>query len=214
MSYWVIWCKKMKSRKAKPKATSKIDNEYLVSTLKAGTNDALEEIIRRYGDSVYSAAYQITRNHSESEEVFQDVFLTVYNKINNLKKFHALSAWIHRITINFAKQKIRVRLKNQVLLNKMGTMQDYNEQVNELNAIPGPATNLLKEEVKKVIEEAIDELPTKYKNVILLNDMHNFSLEKSSDILNISLPALKSRLHRARKKLKRTLDMYFKEEIQ
>jgi RNA polymerase sigma-70 factor (ECF subfamily) len=189
------------------------DHNILVKQMKVDKDITVKKLINKFGNKVYNKAYAITGDHNESEEVFQDVFVTVYKKIDTLRDMSALSSWIYAITTNLAKMKIRQRAKNQLFLEDVNSVTPI-ELVSNCNVEKSEngMTCLLNTEVQNVLKEAISDLPSKYKTVIILNDLNNFSLRKTSDILNISIPAVKSRLHRARQQLKRKLDVYFLEQ--
>lgn len=198
-----------KKRTKKQKKFVEINIKTLISELKFGDNNAFKLIIEEFGDKVYYLAYKITNSHNDAEEVFQEVFLTIYQKIHLLKDFKALPAWIKRVTINIANMKIRNNKRNERLLNRFETETNHTNTHNSLSISENTINEILSIEVKDVVNKAISELPPKYKSVIVLNHLKNFSLQKTSDILNISVPAVKSRLHRARKELKNKLDLYF-----
>lgn len=187
-----------------------LEHKFLVAQLKSGRNEAFRLIIKQYRNKIYSIAYCITQSHLEAEEVLQDVFVAIYRKINSLKDPYSLSSWINRITANFAKMKVRERHRNKDLLDKVEAVSDADmSECPFLYPSVGVLGNLLDTEAYGVITKAISELPQKYKLVIVLSDLNDYSLQKTSDILNISIPAVKSRLHRARKELKKNLKMYF-----
>ena len=200
-----------KKKSQKLKKYIEYSDERIIRELKKDNNKALKHVINRYGTKIYYKAYSITQNHLETEEVLQDVLLSIYKNIDNLKDSKALSSWIYRITMNCSNMKLRQRQKNLNLLNRMSSefidiTLDKNVIVTE-NSID----SLVNKEARQLLDQAISDLPAPYKSVILLNDLKHFSIRKTSDILNISVPAVKSRLHRARKKLKNKLDVYFLE---
>jgi RNA polymerase sigma-70 factor (ECF subfamily) len=205
----------MSKKKAKKlKICVDSNNNIAVKEFKYDENLSLKKLIDKYGDKVYNLAYSITRDHAESEEVFQDVFLIVFNKIHSLRNARALSSWINTITANVAKMKVRERSKTSLLLDSVNSVAEVELVSNCQNTSSSNGMHcLLTTEAKNVVQEAISDLPPKYKSVIILNDLNNFSIRKTSDILNISIPAVKSRLRRARQKLKHKLDLYFLENI-
>jgi RNA polymerase sigma-70 factor, ECF subfamily len=189
------------------------DKNSLYFQLQTNKNEALKQIVKKYGDRVYSTAYNITRNHSDAEEVFQDVFLTVYTKINSLRKLQALSSWIYKITVNLANLRMRACSKSRIFVYGRECDSDRLENLEKEDRTVCIVDKMLDEEAREVIEHAIKELPPEYKSVIVLNDLNDISLKTMSDILHLSIPAVKSRLHRARKKLRHKLDTYFVEEV-
>lgn len=190
---------------------SGIYNNNFIDAGKINNTMPFHEIIEIYSQRIYRTAYKITRNHSESEEVLQDAFIVIYQNIHKLRSASALTSWIHRITVNLANMKMRKQKRYKNLQQKV-TLGNIDMTISSKdNDVEDTMSLLLGEEVKNVVLQAVSDLPEDYKNVILLNDFKNFSLRKTSDILNISIPAVKSRLHRARRKLKCKLDLYFRE---
>lgn len=200
----------MRRRRIRTVNNSVPENKVLVAQLKSGRSDAFEHVVSEYKDKVYSLAYCITRSHPESEEVLQDVFLTIYRKINSLKDPYSFSSWVNTITANFANMKVREKARNKNLLDKVDPAYLVDKNLCPLVEPSDEALgNLLHTEAHSVISKAVSELPQKYQSVIVLKDLNNYSLQKTSDILNISVAAVKSRLHRARKELKKHLKHYF-----
>jgi RNA polymerase sigma-70 factor (ECF subfamily) len=195
----------------KLKKCLRLSDEELKFQIENDNNVALGNIIELYGDKIYATAYSITKSHTDADDVFQDVLLSIYKNVNQLKEIKALSSWIYRITVNNANMKLRASRKNKDLVERVGCKSIDMTIDGPIENSQSAMTQLLNQELKMLVEEAVSDLPPKYKSVILLNDFNDFSIRKTSDILNISIPAVKSRLHRARKKLKRKLGLYFRE---
>lgn len=200
-----------KKKKKKYKKCLKLSEEELKFQIKNDNNAVLTHIIECYGDRIYATAYRITQCHLDSDDIYQDVLLAIYQNVHKLKDVRALPSWIHRITVNFSNMKLRVFKKNSNLVEKVNSKSIEMTIEDPADDSQNAMNKLLNQEVKNLVKEAISDLPPKYKSVILLNDFNDFSIRKTSDILNISIPAVKSRLHRARKQLKRKLDLYFRE---
>lgn len=200
-----------KQKRFKSTCYAGIHTKELIENYKVNTTMPFQDIIDIYSSRIYNTAFGITKNHSEAEEVLQETFIVIYKNIDQLRSIKALSSWIHRITVNSANMKMRKQKRDRHLQQKV-SFENIDMTINSIdNKEDVNLSSLLGEEEKNVVMQAISDLPDGYKNVILLNDFKNFSLRKTSDILNISIPAVKSRLHRARRKLKRKLDTYFKE---
>lgn len=201
-------------KRAKIKNLLNIDqNVALIFKLKSNKKEFFYQVVESFGDKVYTVAYNVTRNHSEAEEVYQDVFLTVYEKLDTLKNHNAFSSWIHRITVNLAKLKIRERIRNQILINRMEDITSIVSHEEPVLKETSAEKDILSAESKEIIENAIEMLPLKYKNVVILKDLKNLSIKETGQVLNISVPAVKSNLHRARRQLKTILNKYFLERV-
>lgn len=166
-------------------------------------------IIEDLGDKVYYLAYKITRSHAEAEDIFQEVFLIVYNKIYTLRNLKALPSWLYKITINIANLKIRNKKREQKLFRLVEYNNSEQGVLKGVDFTNNGMNSLLRKEAQTVIKKAINDLPEQYQNVVVLSDLENLSLAKTSELLNISISATKSRLHRARQKLKGKLRSYF-----
>ena len=189
------------------------DNDLqLVKEMKAGKQEAFEEMVLRHQQRVYRLAYNITHNQSDAEDVVQEVFLRVCNKINTFLGKAAFSSWVYRITLNVSFMKLKSQKKiQQISLDNilpkyqedgfhMGPVNDWSMKTDEL---------LLNSESRKIIQKAINQLPEKEKAVFVLRDIEELSTEKVCDILDLSAPAVKSRLHRSRLFLRKRLSNYF-----
>lgn len=187
----------------------KDSNISLVANFKYDQGNALSKVMNKFSNMVYLTAWNITRDHHEAEEISQEVFITVYQNINRLRNSEAVSSWIYKITLNISNNRIRSKTRNQNVIDISEYAEDEKKPNLNLNISDNTLLHLLDEEAKSVIEGAIRDLPPKYKCVIVLSELENYSLEKTGSLLNLSLPAVKSRLHRARKQLKDKLDNYF-----
>lgn len=186
----------------------------LLERVRAGGEGAFESLIERYESRVYSTALRLTGNPQDAEEVLQDVFLTVHNKLKNLKSDAAFSSWLYRITVNSANMKMRQGRHDQsVPLEE--TVVQFNEQ-GHLVAGDWPAEEedaVLQHEAQTILKKAIEELDEKFRSIIVLCDIEGLPVKEAADILDLSLAAAKSRLHRARLFLRSKLDNYFSERI-
>tara|TARA_B100000315_G_scaffold88389_1_gene81185 strand:- start:13401 stop:13988 length:588 start_codon:yes stop_codon:yes gene_type:complete len=189
------------------------DNDLqLVKEMKAGKPEAFEEMVLSYQKRVYCLAYNLTHNQSDAEDISQEVFLRVCNKINTFLGKAAFSSWVYRITLNVSFMKLKSRKKiQQIPFNNIypkyqedgfhaGNINDWSMKTDDV---------LLNSESRKIIQKAINQLPEKEKKVFVLRDIEGLPTEKVCDILELSVPAVKSRLHRSRLFLRKRLSNYF-----
>lgn len=191
----------------------KISDERLVEKAKLGDYSAFEELVARYQGRVYGLAYRLTRNTMDAEDALQDAFLQVFQKITDFRGESAFSSWLYKIALNAAFMKLRKRQRQreesfEEAMPKFREDGSYAGMVAKFSI--SPEDEALKAEAKGVIEEAIDKLPEEYKMVLLLRDVDGFSAPEASEMLGLSIPAIKSRLHRARLFVRQTLENYFK----
>ena len=192
----------------------KAEEEQLVKNLQAGKIDSFEQLANLYQKRIYSLSFNLTRNAMDSEDVTQEVLLTLFKKIHTFQGRSAFSSWVYRITLNATYMKLRSRKKEPNIsiedllpsFNGSGfqkeKIQDWSENTESL---------LFDNETRAIIQKAVDLLPDKEKIVFLLRDVEGLSSEKVSVILDLTIPAIKSRLHRARLFLRKKLANYFEE---
>lgn len=200
-------------------AQALISDEVLVQKFRKGCQSSFEEIVRRYETKVHNLSMRLTRNSEDAEEVLQDVFITVYRKIAGFEGKAKFSSWLYRITVNAAFMKLRKRKQDHsVSLDEM-IPQIQNDAALALNhnRYSQPCDQItLSTQVKLALETAIHKLPEEYRAVFVLRDIDGLSNKEVGDILDLSIPAVKSRLHRSRlmlrKRLRRFWDEYSADE--
>ena len=150
----------------------------------------------------------------DAQDVTQEVLLTLFRKINMFQGKSAFSSWVYRITLNTSYMKLRSKKKEPNIsidelmpsFNRAGfqqeKIQDWSENTESL---------MFNTETRDVINKAVDLLPEKEKVVFLLRDVEGLSTEKTGEIMDLTVPAVKSRLHRARLFLRKKLSYYFEE---
>jgi RNA polymerase sigma-70 factor, ECF subfamily len=186
----------------------------LVEALRREEPDAAERLVERYGDRVYRLAMRITGLKEDAEEAAQDALWTIARKVHMFKGESAFGSWIYRITANAAYQKLRTRRQKSaeialedVLPSLDGDgrhfepMDDWSNRVDE-QALQG--------ELRGVLQRAIDGLPADYRTALVLHDVEGLSNPDIAEALNISLPAVKSRVHRSRLFVRKQLAEYLK----
>jgi len=188
--------------------------EVLVRELQAGNLEAYDKIAELYQKKIYALSFNLTRNQMDAQDITQEVLLTIYKKVDTFQGKSAFSSWVYRITLNAAYMRLRSKKKepnvslDDLLPSYNGAgfqqekIQDWSENTESL---------LFDNETKETIQKAVDQLPEKEKVVFILRDVEGLSTEKVSEILDLTVPAVKSRLHRARLFLRKKLSHYFEE---
>ena len=184
----------------------------LVEALRRDDPEAPELLVGTYGDRVYRLARRITGGNEDAEEVAQDALWTAARKIQTFKGESAFGSWLYRITANAAYQKLRARRSkareialDDVLpvLDEDGRhfepMADWSSRVDE-QALQG--------ELRRVLTEAIDTLPADYRTALVMHDVEGLSNPDIAEALGLSLPAVKSRVHRSRLYVRQRLAAY------
>jgi len=193
--------------------TTRVDvDAELVEALRREDPDAAERLVERFGDRVYRLAMRITGSREDAEEAAQDALWTAARKIQMFKGESAFGSWIYRITANAAYQKLRTRRQKSAeialddvlpLLDGDGRhfepMDDWSNRVDE-RALQG--------ELRDVLQRAIDGLPPDYRTALVMHDVEGLSNPDIAETLGISLPAVKSRVHRSRLFVRKQLADY------
>ena len=182
----------------------------LVEALRHEAPRAMEQLVERFADRVYRLALRITSSHQDAEEVTQDALWTAGRKVHTFKGESAFGSWLYRITANAAYMKLRSRRAtareialDDVLPSLDGghfePLDDWSPKVDE---------QALQDELREVLERAIDRLPPDYRTALVLHDIEGLSNPDIAEALGISLPAVKSRIHRSRLFLRKELSAY------
>ena len=184
----------------------------LVEKLRRGDPDAPDLLVATFGDRVYRLAIRITGNEQDAEEVVQDALWTAARKIHTFKGESAFGSWLYRITANAAYQKLRGRQdkKHEVpwedLLPTFDELGQHVDPVSDWS--PKVEEPALQCELREVLSTAIDALPADYRTAFLMHDVEGLSNPEIAETLGISLPAVKSRVHRSRLFLRQRLSRY------
>lgn len=189
----------------------KSDNE-LVRGMQGGDQDCFEELILRYSNKAFSLAARLTRCQEDAEEVLQDVFVTVFRKIKGFEGKSSFSSWLYRITVNAALMKLRKKRQTQSTISVEDIQPQLQESVLHKNLDQEDCDELaLRRQLTEVLEDAIFKLPEDYRPVFILRDIDGLTSREVGKILDLSVPAVKSRLHRSRLMLRRRLQKFYKE---
>jgi RNA polymerase sigma-70 factor (ECF subfamily) len=197
----------------RPAGAPRVDcDATLLEGLRRGDAGAAELLLDTYGDRVYRLAIRITGNEQDAEEVAQDALWTAARKIDTFKGESAFGSWVYRITANTAYQKLRGRRgrRNEVLWDDLQPAFDEHRQHTEPVAdwsgkVEEPA---LQTELRTVLTTAINDLPADYRMAFLMHDVEGLSNPEIAETLHLSLPAVKSRVHRSRLFLRERLSRY------
>lgn len=184
----------------------------LVQRLKGRDEAALETLMDQYGARIFGLALRLTGNRQDAEEVLQDVFWRILQNIGSFRGESKLSTWIYRIATNTALMKVRGRPKSQLVLleEELGPRMTEDGMIAEPVAdwTRLPSEEFERRELAQRIEEAINQLDPDYRIVFELRDIQGLSTEEACEVLELSVAALKSRLHRARLFLRKRLTDY------
>lgn len=184
----------------------------LIEKMKCGDEDAFEKILKMYQPRVYRLAYRITGSEADAEDVTQNVFLIIFNKIASFKGDSAPFSWIYKITLNASWEILRNRKRDshvsiEQYLPEFSNGGRHAETLLDWSDRPEEITT--RKEEQKLVRKAIEGLSNEYKKVIMLRDIKGLPGKETAEILDLTVPAVKSRLHRARLYVRDKLASYY-----
>ena len=191
-----------------------ISESELVAKAIQGDKKALADIVTQNERLVYNTALRLLADPKEAECVLQETFLKVFQALPEFKGQSSLSTWIYRIATNYALMRIRSRKKAPSSIDDSenrvsnSSLENFNRSVGN-----NPLRAVMNVELREAMEKAIAELPAKFRSVFVLKDIEGFSLKEIADMLDLSLAAVKSNLHRARLFLRNRLAEFSEHEV-
>jgi RNA polymerase sigma-70 factor, ECF subfamily len=195
----------------RPAIAGPIDDELqLVTAARAGDISAFENLVNRYERKIFRLGMNITGNREDAEDVMQEAFLKAYQHLPEFEGNSRFYTWLVRIAVNQALMKLRKRRPNQVSLDEEIETGDDSFFRDVEDWGPSPAERFEQTQLHDILNSAISELDPSFRIVFQLRDIEEMSTEETADVLHLSVPAVKSRLLRARLKLRQKLNRYFR----
>ena len=190
------------------------DDNVLLEELRRGSPEAVEALFDRFHGKIYGLAMSILKNESDAEEATQDVFMTVFRKAFTFKGDSALYSWIYRICVNACLMRLRGKKRSETV-----SIEEFMPVFTDEGMHASPVGDWSKEVERKMLDKELGEvirkftekLSEKYRVVFVLSDVEGLSNEETAQILGLTVPAVKSRLHRARLYLREQLSRYLQE---
>ncbi|HOK46999.1 MAG TPA: sigma-70 family RNA polymerase sigma factor [Bryobacteraceae bacterium] len=191
--------------------TSGFDEAALVAQAQRGDVEAFTELVNRYEGGIFRLARHITQNPEDAEDVLQETFLKAYEHLEDFQGNSKFYTWLVRIAVNQSLMKLRKR-KSDASVSLDEPFDTGEENLAREIAVWDPNPELLysREEIRAILEKAVESLPPAFRAVFALRDIEELSTEETAAVLNLSVPAVKSRLLRARLRLREKLTRYFK----
>ena len=188
------------------------DEHLLVTAAKAGDAAAFEELVNRYEKKIFRLTMNITRNREDAEDAMQDAFMKAYSHLDRFHEDSRFYTWLVRIAANEALMRLRKRRPNQFSLDEPIESEDdfVPQQIEDWG--PSPEQRFAQTELRDILRGVIEDLPHDFRIVFLLRDVEGLSTEETAEAVGISEAAVKSRLLRARLKLRKKLDTQFRQD--
>jgi len=194
-----------------PSTVARDDEHLLVAAAKRGDAHAFEELVNRYEAKIFRLTMNITRNREDAEDAMQDAFLKSYAHLEDFQEDSRFYTWLVRIAANEALMRLRKRRPNQFSLDEPieGDEDIIPRELEDWG--PSPEQRFAQTEMHEILSEVIDKLDPDFRVVFVLRDVEELSTGETAKALGISIPAVKSRLLRARLKLRQKLNRYFRQ---
>ena len=187
------------------------DETKLVDAARGGDVGAFEQLVKRYDRNVFRIAQHITQNREDAEDVVQDAFLKAFQNLGQFQGQSKFYTWLVRIAVNEALMRLRRRKPGrEVSIDEDVKTEDDSIPREIADWSPNPEQLYNQGELKEILQKTIQGLPPSFRTVFILRDVEGLSTEETADALGLSVPAVKSRLLRARLQLRERLTKYFK----
>ena len=184
----------------------------LIDRVKAGDISAYDVLVRKYERQIFRIAQHITQNREDAEDVMQDAFLKAYEKLEQFQGNAKFYTWLVRIAVNESLMRLRKRRTGRtVSMDEDIETEEGHVPRDFADWAPDPEQNYDNTELSEILRKTIQGLPRGFRVVFALRDIEGLSTEETAEALNLSVPAVKSRLLRARLQLRERLSRYFKQ---
>jgi len=191
----------------------------LVERAQQNDDGAFAELVRRHERRVYNICYRMLGSEEEASEALQDAFLRAYQFIKKFKGKSSFYTWLYRIATNVCLTRLRKRktalvdsFEKDEVSGELRRRKPIFLSTDVLGDIPDASQNperlVRQKELREALNQAVEELPTDFRSVVVLRDFEGLSNREVSKVLNLSVPAVKSRLHRGRLFLRNRLERY------
>ena len=187
------------------------DELALVQAAKRGDVSAFEQLVKRYDRNIFRIAQHITQNREDAEDVVQDAFLKAYENLEQFQGNSKFYTWLVRIAVNESLMKLRRRRSDRTVSLDEDIETEEDTMPREVaDWSPNPEQLYKQGELKDILRKTIQGLPASFRTVFVLRDVEGLSTEETAEALDLSIPAVKSRLLRARLQLRERLSKYFR----
>lgn len=188
-------------------------DDALVRLAQGGDTRAFDELVRRYRDKVFRLTFKILRHEDDAAEALQDAFLSAYRGLPKFKSESTFSTWLYRVATNASLMKYRKRRSGHVSLEQSQSANPEAEGIQIPDWTQHPLQDLLDTETREVMEDSVRRLPEELRTVFVLRDIQGLSNAEVAEILDLTVAAVKSRLHRARIFLRDRLNRHFADKL-
>ncbi len=211
----VTWTVEGPGEAPKPRLEARLSEaeQSLIQRLAQRDESALQEVLASHQGRIYQLALKITGSVEDAEEITQDTFLRLLDTIDRFEGRSSLGTWLYKLGLNQALMRRRkiMRRQEQSREDPLQAFKEDGQHAAPIGRWRGSVLDIEREETNRIVREAIDQLPEDYNVVLVLADMEGRSRQEIAELLELSVPAVKSRLHRARLMLRARLARDFEE---
>ena len=186
-----------------------MNEEQLIASAKNGDRKALTELVKNYEQTVYSFAFKVCRDREKAENMMQETFYSMIKSLHQFDGNSKLSTWLYRIVVNHC--LMEARKSSRYIFVEQETDDSLFDEKYIADWSTLPIKNLETTELRNILDTAINKLQPEYRMVFTLRDVEEYSTEETAKMLELSVPAVKSRLHRARSFLRNEITKAFQE---
>jgi len=187
------------------------DEMALVQAAKRGDVAAFEQLVKRYDRNIFRIAQHITQNREDAEDVVQDAFLKAYGNLEQFQGNSKFYTWLVRIAVNESLMRLRRRRTDRTVSLDEDIKTEEDTMPREVaDWSPNPEQLYKQGELRDILRKTVQGLPASFRTVFVLRDVEGLSTEETAEALDLSIPAVKSRLLRARLQLRERLNKYFR----
>lgn len=184
------------------------DDHDLVERLKCRDETALSDLLEEHGDKIYGVARRYLREEQDIRDVMQEVLVTVWTKIQSFQERSAFTSWLYRVTANASLMAVRRLKRREREISRDALPGDGLLEELRLESLPGDQMERL--ELGHMVQSAIDRLPEPYRTTLVLSDVQEHSMDEVAHLTGVTTQAVKSRLHRARLKVRELVMPYLR----
>lgn len=181
-----------------------MEEKELVQRSREGDEEAFGVLVKKYKTKVFNLAYSLTHDHAASDDLAQETFIKAYFALPRFKLKSEFGTWLYRIAVNTIKDYIRKKVR----IKKVNFENEMKRLIIQEDEMERKEKNQLEEQRRRLVHRAIQSLPEKYQLVLSLRDIQEFSYGEIASILNVSPGTVDSRLHRARKTLRKKMELF------
>lgn len=185
-----------------------MEEKEIIKKAQNGDMQALSDLIKKYEQTVYNFSFKICRNKEKAENTMQETFLSMVKSLNQFSGNSKLSTWLYTVVSNHCLMLARSQKKHEY--TPIGDDDSLIDDKDVADWSVSPLKVAENNELKEMLDSAVSKLEPEYRIVFMLRDVEGLSTEETAEVVNLSVPAVKSRLHRARAFLRNELNKSLK----